>query len=65
MSKEVDILAADGAAVFKLDISRHRELAREFGIRAVPTLIVIEGPVVGRMVLGVKTASHMRKLLDA
>ena len=65
MSKEVDILAADGAAIFKLDISRHRELSRELGIRAVPTLIVIEGPVIGRMILGVKTAGHMRKLLDA
>lgn len=65
MSKEVDILAATGAAVFKLDISKHRELSRELGIRAAPTLIVIENGVIGRMVLGVKTASQLQQLIDA
>jgi len=64
MSKEVDILAATGAAVFKLDISKHHELSRELGIRAAPTLIVIEGRVIGRMVLGVKTADYMQALID-
>ena len=65
MSKEVDILAATGAPVFKLDISKHHELSRELGVRAAPTLIVIEGRVIGRMVLGVKTAGYMQELIDA
>jgi len=65
MSKEVDILAERGATVFKLDISRHSDLSRELGIRAAPTLIVVENQVIGRMVLGVKTASSMQRLLDA
>ena len=42
----------------------HPELAREFGIRATPTLIVVEDGVVRRMVLGVKTAGFMRTLLE-
>ena len=29
-----------------------------------PTLIVIEGRVIGRMVLGVKTADYMQQLID-
>ena len=65
MSKEVDALAATGAPVYKLDISKHHGLSRELGIRAVPTLIVIEGRVIGRMVLGVKTAGYMQELIDS
>jgi thioredoxin 1 len=65
MSREVDRLAEQGAPVFKLDIDAHPELAREFGIRATPTLIVIDSGVVSRMLLGVKTADGMLRLLDA
>lgn len=64
MSKEVDILAATGAPIFKLDISQHAGLSRELGIRAAPTLIVIENRTIGRMVLGVKTADRMQRLLE-
>ena len=64
MSREVDRLAAEGAPLFKLDINAHPELAREFGIRATPTLIVVEDGVVRRMVLGVKTAGFMKTLLE-
>jgi hypothetical protein len=64
MSKEVDILAATGAPIFKLDISQHAGLSRELGIRAAPTLIVIENRVIRRMVLGVKTSDHMQRLLQ-
>lgn len=64
MSKEVDILAATGAPVFKLDISQHAGLSRELGVRAAPTLIVIENRVIGRMLLGVKTADYMQRLLE-
>jgi thiol-disulfide isomerase/thioredoxin len=63
MSKEVDGLAEQGQAIFKLDISRHPDVARALGIRATPTLILIEDGAVARMLLGVKTAGHMRQLL--
>lgn len=64
MSLDVDQLIAEGEPLHKLDIHRHPELAREFGIRATPTLMVIENGVVKRLVLGVKTAGFMRGLLD-
>lgn len=63
MSKEVDNLATTGAPVFKLDITEHPELSRELGIRATPTLIVIQDGAVARMLLGVKTASFMSELI--
>lgn len=65
MGKEVDSLAETGAPVFKLDINRHRELSRELGIRATPTLIVVKDGVIGRMVLGVKTAKYMSGLIQS
>ena len=65
MSRDVDVLAASGAPVFKLDITEHTEISRELGIRATPTLIVVEDGAVARMVLGVKTASYMQRLMDA
>ncbi|MCP5430530.1 MAG: thioredoxin family protein [Chromatiaceae bacterium] len=65
MSRDVDTLAASGAPVFKLDVTEHPEVSRELGIRATPTLIVIESGTVARMVLGVKTASYMRQLMSA
>ncbi len=65
MSKEVDILAAEGVPVFKLDIMQHTNISRALGIRATPTLIVIEGGTVSRMLLGVKTASFMSKLVTS
>ena len=65
MSREVDILAERGAAVFKLDISKHGALSRELGIRAAPTLIVVEDQIIGRMVLGVKNAGFMQQLIDS
>jgi hypothetical protein len=35
------------------------------GIRATPTLILIEDRVVSRMVLGVKTSKYMRDLIHS
>jgi thioredoxin 1 len=63
MSKEVDSLVTAGAPVFKLDITEHPELCREYGIRVTPTLILIENGIVSRLVIGVKTASYMRALI--
>jgi len=65
MSKEVDILAGEGAPVFKLDITEHPHVSRELGIRATPTLVVIEDGAVARMLLGVRSAEYMQQLLTA
>ena len=63
MLREVDSLIDTGEPVFKLDITEHPETSRELGIRATPTLILIENGSIARMILGVKMADFMRKLL--
>lgn len=64
MSREVDALVANGAPIFKLNIAEHRGVARDLGIRATPTLILVEEGVIARMVLGVKNARFMTDLID-
>ena len=47
----------------KIDITEHPELARELGIRATPTLILIENGSIARVLLGVKSARYMNQLI--
>ena len=63
MLREVESLIDTGEPVFKLDITEHPETSRELGIRATPTLILIRNGSIARMVLGVKMADFMRRLL--
>jgi thioredoxin 1 len=63
MSKDVDGLVATGAPVFKLDITENPNLARELGIRATPTLMLIEDGHVARMLIGVKDTGYMQQLI--
>ena len=63
MLREVESLIDIGEPVFKLDVTEHPETSRDLGIRATPTLILIENGSIARMVLGVKMADFMRELL--
>jgi thiol-disulfide isomerase/thioredoxin len=64
MTREVDKLTRAGLPVYRFDITQHPEVARELGVRATPTLIVIDQGQIGRMILGAKTADAMRLMLD-
>lgn len=64
MSLEVDRLIEQGAPIYKLDVYAQPSLAREYGIRATPTLMVVQGGVISRMLLGVKTRQAMQQLID-
>lgn len=63
MSEEVDRLIASGTPIYKLDTTQHPDLIRELGIRATPTLIVVEDGAIRRMLIGVKTANYMLALM--
>jgi thioredoxin 1 len=64
MSLEVDRLIEQGAPIYKLDLQANPEIAREYGIRATPTLMVVQDGVISRMLLGVKTRQAMQQLID-
>jgi thioredoxin 1 len=63
MSREVDTLVEAGERVYKLNINDHPQIGQDLGIRATPTLILVEDGSIARMVLGVKMAEYMRDLL--
>lgn len=64
MEPSIDAVEALTGRVFKLDISQNMPLARELGIRAVPTTLVVrEGRISGSM-LGIKSEKSLKKLLQ-
>jgi len=65
MLPAIDELAADHPNIHKLDISEHMALAREIGIRATPTTLLTGKGSISRVILGAKSPSSLRKLLDS
>ncbi len=63
MLPAIDELAAKNNNVHKLDISQHMDLAREIGIRATPTTLLIERGNITQVLLGVKNLKNLRKLM--
>lgn len=64
MLPAVNELASERQNIHKLDISKHMELAKDIGIRATPTTLVIEQGEVSQVLLGAKSLSSLRKALD-
>jgi len=61
----VEELAADtDAAVAKVDVDAHQQLASQYQVRGVPTVIVFAGGEVAEQVVGVRDESHYRSLLE-
>ncbi|HID45900.1 MAG TPA: thioredoxin [Chromatiaceae bacterium] len=63
MIPAIDELAANNNNVHKLDISQHMDLAREIGIRATPTTLLIERGNITQVLLGAKTLKNLREQL--
>jgi thioredoxin 1 len=64
MTIEVDALQEESDRVYKLDISRHLELARDLGIRATPTVLLLRDGHIERSYVGAKRRDFLRRLLD-
>jgi len=61
----VEELAADtDAAVAKVDVDAHQQLASQYQVRGVPTVIVFAGGEVAEQVVGVRDQSHYRSLIE-
>lgn len=63
MSPLIDQLAASGKPVFKIDIADHVELARQLGVRATPTILLVRDGVIEKSLLGEKRLSELQALL--
>jgi thioredoxin 1 len=64
MLPAINELASEHKNIHKLDISKNLELAKDIGIRATPTTLLIENGEVSQVLLGAKSLNSLRKALD-
>ena len=65
MSPVVDQLHDDGEPVFKVDIAANAELARDLGVRAAPTLLLVENGTISQVLLGSRNRPQLEALLNS
>lgn len=65
MTPVIDKLAAEQANVVKVNVAETTELARRIGIMGTPSLAVIEGGAVSKVVVGARGEAQIRALLAA
>ena len=65
MHPAVRQLAEQTGQVFELDVSQHMGFARTLGIRATPTVLVIQDGHIENIIIGNKNLSFLQKLLES
>lgn len=61
----VEAIAADtDAAVIKVDIDAHQDIATEFNVRGVPTLVLFAGGEAVERIVGVRGEDELRGLVE-
>jgi thioredoxin 1 len=63
MTPIIDRLAENHDKVMKVDIAQDPNAAREYGIRATPTTILVKGHVIKEVMLGAKSQRTLEQLL--
>jgi thioredoxin 1 len=62
----IETLAADSdAAVAKVDVDAHQDIAREYNVQGVPTLLLFAEGDLSERVVGVKDEETLRSLIDS
>ncbi len=65
MTPVIDKLAAEQANVVKVNVAETTELARRVGIMGTPSLALIEGGTVSKVMVGARSEHQIRALLAA
>lgn len=60
----VEELAAEGYSVGKVDVDQQPELAGQYGVMSIPTLIVFKGGKEVQRVVGLTAKNDLKRLLD-
>jgi len=64
MSPLIDQLRAEGRPIIKLDIGEDVQLARELGVRAAPTLILLRKNVIQQVQIGARSRAQIERMLQ-
>ncbi|WP_136686585.1 thioredoxin [Halorhabdus amylolytica] len=59
-----DLAEETDAAVAKVDVDAHQQLASQFQVRGVPTTVLFAGGEVAEQVVGVRDKSHYASLIE-
>jgi len=54
----------DGLKVAKVDVDENQQLAGEFGIRSIPTMLIIKGGIVQEQMVGAINKADLKTKLD-
>ena len=60
-----EVAAETEAAVAKVDIDRHQQLAQRHGVQGVPTMVIFSDGQPGERVVGVKSAAQLTNLIES
>ncbi len=64
MLPQITVLAQSHPHVYTLDISQHLDLAKEIGIRATPTTLLIEDGSISQVLVGQKKPRLLQDFLE-
>lgn len=59
----IDRLAAARPELVKVDVLDHPSLAKNFGVRATPSFVLVEGDTIAKMLVGEVTQVRLERLL--
>lgn len=59
-----DLAAETDAAIAKVDVDAHQQLAGQYQVRGVPTVVLFADGEVAEQVVGVRDKNHYRSLID-
>lgn len=65
MTPIIQRIAEESRDVISLDAEKEVALAKKLGVMATPALVLIQGDLIARIVIGAQTESRIRRLLDA
>ena len=60
----IDKMKKENSNIFKIDVSQKPEISREFGVMGTPATIVVENKKISQYVLGARSESFIRKLIN-
>lgn len=60
----IDKIKEERTDIYKVDLSKDMELGQKFGVMGTPATIVIENKKISKYVLGAKSESYLRELLN-
>ncbi|MGO9443638.1 MAG: thioredoxin family protein [Thiobacillaceae bacterium] len=64
MMPVLEAVSRDHPNLVKIDVGKHPDLTRSFGVRATPAFVLVENGLIKRMKLGAMSEARLRDMLN-